>query len=262
MKYLWIVLLTILSLSSLSLTNTRTVPASTKAIDAPIRQPRVCSVFNGTAAMDMSECSSRQPAPEKKPATPLNVNYQKIAYDSKKNEWSLSAKVIQIKDASLIGGPGQVAEVEYLTGPCRECTTTNEHEGKLDKMWVVISFGGNKRPGQEVLYLSDKKLVPGEKILLSLSGPFVSQSGVDWNKCPWDDEYCHRARLADGNGPMAIDWGNVEINSTNELIWSGHGSRSSDFSWGVLCWKIKSLGPLTLFNTDLIFLKNYMARRQ
>src|SRR5258706_12459567 len=162
MKLTWIVLLTILSLSSLSLTNTRAVPAAMKAIDASMRQPRECGVFNGVAAMDMSECSSRQPAPEKKPAKPLNINYQKIAYDSKKNEWSLSAKVIQIKDASLIGGPGQVAEWEYLTGLCRECTTANEHEGKLAKMWIVISFGESDHFGDEILYLSDKKLVPGK----------------------------------------------------------------------------------------------------
>lgn len=245
MKRALILLLTILSLSSLSLTNTKAVPAATKAVGMPVRHPRVCGVFNGVTTTDMSECISRQPAPKKGPAKPININYQKLAYDKKKNEWSLSATLIQIKDAYLPGGPGQVALVEYLTGPCRKCTTTTEHASKLDKMWIVISFGENKHSGDAILYLSNEKLFPGEKILLSLSGSYVSESGVNWDKCPIDDEYCHRARLADGNGPTAIDWDNVEINSTNELIWSGHGSSSdsssSFFGWGVLCWKITVL---------------------
>ena len=221
MRHALIVFLTIFSLSSQSLASIKAVPAATQAIDTPMRHP---------------------PTPEKKPAKPEKPFYQKLAYDSQKNEWSFTATIIQIKDAYLIGGHGQVALVEYLTGPCRGCTTTTGHDGKLDKMWVAVSFGESKYFDGS-FYLSDRKLVPGDKIRLSLSGPYVSKSGVNWYACPMDDEYCQWAGLADGNGPTAIDWDNVEINSTNELIWSGHGSSGSGsfFGGGVLCWKITVL---------------------
>lgn len=153
---------------------------------------------------------------------------QKLTFDPKKNEWSFSATILQFKDVIYTGAPSQIAMVQYL----------DRGDGIARQMWIVVSFGGNSWY-PDVFRFTDQKLNIGQKVLLTLSGPYVSKSGVNWDKCPLHDAFCHAARRAEGNGPIALDWNNVEIVPTNELIWSGH--RTASWWGGALCWKITVL---------------------
>lgn len=161
---------------------------------------------------------------------------QSLSFDPNKNQWTLPVTILQFKDVSYTGAPSQIALVAYLDGK----------ENVVRQMWIVVSFGGN-RWYPEVFHFADQKLNIGQKVLLTLSGTYVSKSGVNWDQCPSNDAFCHAARRAEGNGPIALDWNNVEIVPTNELIWLGH--RTSSWWGGALCWKITILSDRISLNS-------------
>lgn len=185
-------------------------------------------------------CSLRQPVFHTHQDMPEKIAAQKdqsLSFDPKKNEWSLSATILQFKDVFYMSSPSQIAQVRYL----------DRRDGTALRMWIVVSFGGNSWY-PDVFHFASQKLNIGQKVLLTLSGPYVSKSGVNWDKCPLDDAFCHAARRAEGNGPIALDWNNVEIVPTNELIWLGH--RTSSWWGGALCWKITILSDRISLNSS------------
>lgn len=168
------------------------------------------------------------PTETPEPSTPENVEVGPygLHYDKSLRQWSLYATVLQVKRVSVWGEPGQGAQIEYtLDGRDRRTG------------WAVVSVDYyQERYGYD---LANGDVRPGSSLLLSISGPYVSEKGVDWDLCPWEDDYCRLARFVEGGYPRSVDYDNLEMSPTNTLIRSGF--IESHWSWGMLCWKIQVL---------------------
>jgi hypothetical protein len=144
-------------------------------------------------------------------------------FDESDQSWAFSAKVVELKDVSIYGKPGTIAQVEYL------------REGKIRYAWAVIqiedySFGSNAGP-----------LTEDQQIILQTAGPHVSIYGVNWEACSADDVYCKYARFIEGGFPMSEDYNGLAICPSNRLIYSGDAS--SDWINGLLAWRITRTSP-------------------
>jgi hypothetical protein len=126
---------------------------------------------------------------------------------------------MQLKDVSIYGKPGMIAQVEYL------------REGERRYAWAVIQI-------DDYHFSRDiGELTEGQEIILQTAGPHVSPYGVNWEACPPDDIYCGYARFIEGGFPTSEDYNGLTLCPSNMLIYSGDGS--SDWINGMLAWKIK-----------------------
>jgi hypothetical protein len=140
-------------------------------------------------------------------------------FNESDQSWTFSAKVLQIKDVSIYGKPGTIAQIEYST------------EGETRNAWAVVQI-------DDYHFTTNSGTVnDGQEILLKTSGPHVSSKGVDWEACSPDDVYCRYAGFVEGGFPTSDDYNGLTVCPSNRLIYSGDGS--SDWINGMLAWKIK-----------------------
>ena len=140
-------------------------------------------------------------------------------YSESTHSWTLSAKVIQIKDVSIYGRPGSIAKIEYM------------NNGKPKQAWVAIKI-------DDFSFIDNTStIIEGDKIILQISGKYVSSKGVDWKACPKNDLYCQHASFIEGGFPPSEDFGGLTISPSNMLIYWG-SVESGDWVNGILAWKI------------------------
>jgi hypothetical protein len=151
--------------------------------------------------------------------SPLEKTATAARYNESTHSWTLSAKVLQIKDVSIYGRPGSIAKIEYI------------NNGKPKQAWAAIKI--------EDYSFSDSTsaLIEGDKITLQLFGKYVSSRGVDWKDCPKNDLYCQNASFIEGGFPTSEDFNGLAISPSNMLIYRG-SAEGSDWVNGILAWKI------------------------
>jgi hypothetical protein len=142
------------------------------------------------------------------------------SYSESTRTWTLSARVLQVKEVSIYGRPGSIAQIEY------------GKDGKPQQTWVAIrmddySFSDSHLP-----------ITGGSEIVLQVSGSYVSSKGVDWAACPGSDLYCQNASFIEGGFPVSEDFGGLTVSPSNMLIHRG-SVPTGDWVNGILAWKIR-----------------------
>jgi len=94
----------------------------------------------------------------------------------------LYATILQLKNTSVYGRPGEMAQIE--------CSLDGEGSRHA---WIVVriddySFGDD----------TGAVVDGGQNIQLYVSGVHVSPNGVDWGRCPKSDTCCMLAGFVDG----------------------------------------------------------------
>jgi hypothetical protein len=151
--------------------------------------------------------------------SPFEKTATAARYSESAHSWTLSAKVLQVKDVSIYGRPGSIAKIEYI------------NNGKPKQAWAAIKI--------EDYYFTDSTsaLIEGDKITLQVSGKYVSSKGVDWKDCPKNDLYCQNASFIEGGFPTSEDFNGLTISPSNMLIYWGSVEGGAWVN-GVLAWKI------------------------
>lgn len=143
-----------------------------------------------------------------------------VNYSESDNSWSLSARVLEIKDVSIYGQPGLIARIEYV------------YRGDLREAWAVLKMDNYSFSN------STGDIAVSDRIILRVSGDYVSSKGVNWSACPASDEFCQHASFVEGGFPTSEDYGGLTISPSNTLIYSG--SVDDDWINGMLAWRIIS----------------------
>lgn len=140
-------------------------------------------------------------------------------YDMQDRSWTFSARVIQLKDASIYSIPGRLARIQYL------------RDGKTQRAWAVLAV--------DDYWFTKDSFIPtvGQEIQLKISGDFVSRYGVDLDKCSSDDEYCQYASFVEGGFQTSVDHNGMTLSPSNMLIYSG--LMPDDWIHGMLAWRIR-----------------------
>jgi hypothetical protein len=149
---------------------------------------------------------------------PLPVSSLAASYSESDQSWTLFAKVVQLRDASIYGKPGTIAQVEYL------------RDGQPEYAWTVIRID-DYYFGEELGAITE-----GQEIMLEVSGDDVSHQGVNWDACTHDDLYCEYAGFIEGGFPISEDYNGLTVCPSNVLIYSGYAP--DDWINGMLAWKI------------------------
>jgi hypothetical protein len=145
----------------------------------------------------------------------LPANLRQLSYDPDRREWSFGGIVTDVRQAILLGQPGQVARVQ----------------GADFAVWVALKV--------QRLQLADAAIRRGDQVLVSISGPHVLMNEVDWSQCANINpagmssfEYCSLGATLD-NGLTNLDTG-YKLSPSNELI----RERRTAKRWqaGVLYW--------------------------
>ena len=140
-------------------------------------------------------------------------------YSDSTHSWTLSAKVLQIKDVSIYGRPGSIAKIEYI------------NNGRPKQAWAAIKI-------EDYSFIDNTStIIEGDKIILQISGKYVSSKGVDWKACPKNDLYCQNASFIEGGFPTSEDFSGLTISPSNMLIYWG-SVEGGDWINGILAWKI------------------------
>ena len=151
--------------------------------------------------------------------SPFEKTATAARYSESAHSWTLSAKVLQIKDVSIYGRPGSIAKIEYM------------NNGKPKQAWVAIKI-------YDYSFIDNTStIIEGDKITLQVSGKYVSSMGVDWKACPKNDLYCQNASFIEGGFPTSEDFGGLTISPSNMLIYWG-SVEADDWVNGILAWKI------------------------
>ena len=142
-----------------------------------------------------------------------------LKYYESEQTWVLQATVVQIKDVSIYGRPGTIAQIVY---------SLDGFEPRY--AWAVVKIDN--------YYFSDSadSIAIGKEISLKLSGEHVSSIGVDWDACAPDDEYCRQAGFIEGGFPFSEDYDGLTLCPSNTLIRSGGAAKDSIN--GMLAWRI------------------------
>lgn len=141
-------------------------------------------------------------------------------YSEEDRSWTLASRVVQIRDVSIYGRAGTIAGIEYM------------HNGIPKQTWAAVridsySFGDGSKP-----------ITVGDRVILQVSGPYVSSNGVDWTGCPPVDLYCQYAGFIEGGFPTSEDFNGLTISPSNMLIhWGSVGT--GDWVNGILAWRIR-----------------------
>jgi hypothetical protein len=146
-----------------------------------------------------------------------------LLYNTGENSWTLYATVLQLKNTSVYGRPGEIAQVGYSL----------DGEG-LRHAWIVVSIDDYSFSDETDVAAS---LYSGQSIQLHISGAYVSPNGVDWEKCPNNDTYCMNAGFIEGGFPQSEDYEGLTLCPSNTIIRSGFAP--DDWINGMLAWKIR-----------------------
>ncbi|HEX2996704.1 MAG TPA: hypothetical protein VHP14_17900 [Anaerolineales bacterium] len=191
-----------------------TVPIDTPLTETGAYAARQYFFATEVSRRNMHMESTGLPTEKSVPSTSTVARYNE--YD---RSWTFSAKVLQLKDVSIYGRPGTIAQIEYL------------RKEQPQYGWAVVKIGD--------FYFGEEanRIAPGQEIRLEVSGEYVSSKGVNWEVCPHDDKYCQRASFIEGFFPMSEDYNGLTICPSNELIYSGYAP--DDWINGMLAWKIE-----------------------
>jgi hypothetical protein len=144
-----------------------------------------------------------------------------LEYSKTTNTWILYGTVLQLKNTSIYGRPGEIARIAY---------SLDAESSRF--AWIVVkiddySFGD----------VAVEAINIGQKIVLYVSGAYVSSHGVDWEKCPNMDVYCMNAGFVEGGFPQSEDYDGLTLCPSNTMIRSGYAP--DDWINGMLAWKIR-----------------------
>ena len=67
---------------------------------------------------------------------------------------------------------------------------------------------------------------------------YISERGVDWEKCPKDDAYCMNASFVEGGFPMSENYDGLMLCPSNTIIRSGF--LPDDWINRMLAWKVRT----------------------
>lgn len=150
----------------------------------------------------------------------LPANLRQLSYDPDRREWSFGGIVTDVRRATLLGQPGQVARVQ----------------GTDFAVWVALKV--------QRLRLADTAIRRGDQVLVSISGPHVLLNEVDWSQCGSMNvtgvstfEYCAMGDVLD-DGLLNLETG-YKLSPSNELIRSGRAAQR--WQAGVLYWNTSLL---------------------
>lgn len=128
---------------------------------------------------------------------------QPLAYDPAKHEWSFTGKVLEVREVSLMGFSGQVAQVQ----------------SRFFDPWVVLRV--------DQVSLEATPVKTGQWVRVSISGPHVSKKSVDWTACVSEQrDYCFFGAVLD-SGLESPDT-DFPLTPSNELI---HFGRATPYWW-------------------------------
>ena len=151
----------------------------------------------------------------------MSENPYGLHYNPDEKSWTLYATVLQLKDTSVYGRPGEIAQIEYsLDGE------------KSRHAWIVVRIDDYS--------FSDGAggaIDNGQKIELYVLGAYVSPNGVDWEKCPRSDTYCINAGFIESGFPQSEDYDGLTLCPSNTIIRSGYAP--GDWINGMLALKFK-----------------------
>jgi hypothetical protein len=140
---------------------------------------------------------------------------QPLAYDPSKHEWSFTGRVLEVREVSLMGFPGQVAQVQ----------------SRFFDPWVVLQV--------DQVSLAEAPLKTGQWVRVSIAGAHVSKKAVDWTACASEQrDYCYFGAVLD-SGLESPDT-DFPLTPSNELI---HFGRATPYWWppAALYWNTASL---------------------
>jgi len=140
---------------------------------------------------------------------------QPLAYDHAKHEWSFTGRVLEVREVSLMGFPGQVAQVQ----------------SRFFDPWVVLKV--------DQVSLAEAPLKTGQWVRVSIAGAHVSKKAVDWTACASEQrDYCYFGAVLD-SGLESPDT-DFPLTPSNELI---HFGRATPYWWppAALYWNTASL---------------------
>ncbi len=141
-----------------------------------------------------------------------------LAYNPDKNTWTLYATVLRLRNTSIFGRPGEIAQIEYSL------------DGESSRFaWIVVRIDNYSFGDDAVINI-------GQNILLYVSGTYVSPYGVDWENCPRNDKYCMNAGFIEGGFPQSEDYDGLTLCPSNTIVRSGYAP--DDWINGMLAWKI------------------------
>ncbi len=149
---------------------------------------------------------------------------QPLAYDPVKQEWSFTGRVLDVREVSLMGFPGQVAQVQ----------------SRFFNPWVVLQV--------DQVSLTEAPLKTGQWVRVSIAGTHVSKKAVDWSACASDlTGYCYFGAVLD-SGLKSPDT-DFPLTPSNELI---HFGRAASHWWppAALYWNTASLEKSSQANPD------------
>ena len=146
-----------------------------------------------------------------------------LHYNTGENTWTLFATVLRLKNTSVYGRPGEIAQIEYSLDGERSSFA-----------WIVVTIDNYS-------FSDDSNTVAaihnGQSIQMYVSGAYVSPNGVDWEKCPNNDTYCMNAGFIEGGFPRSEDYDGLTLCPSNTIIRSGYAP--DDWINGMLVWKIR-----------------------
>ena len=140
---------------------------------------------------------------------------QPLIYDPAKHEWSFTGRVLEVREVSLMGFPGQVAQVQ----------------SRFFAPWVVLQV--------DQVSLAEAPLKTGQWVRVSIAGAHVSKKAVDWTACASEHrDYCYFGAVLD-SGLESPDT-DFPLTPSNELI---HFGRATPYWWppAALYWNTASL---------------------
>ncbi len=144
-----------------------------------------------------------------------------LHYNTDENSWTLYATILQLKNTSVYGRPGEIAQIEYsLDGE------------KPRYAWIVVKIDDYSFSDGTSAIIDN-----GQSIQLYVSGAHVSPKGVDWEKCPKNDTYCRNAGFIEGGFPQSEDYDGLTLCPSNTIIRSGYAP--DDWINGMLAWKVR-----------------------
>lgn len=163
--------------------------------------------------------------PDEVRSTEVSEKLYGLHYNADENSWTLYATILQLKNTSVYGRPGEIAQIEYSL-----------EEERSRYAWIVVRV-------DDYSFVEDTNAVTaihsGQNIQLYVSGTYVSPNGVDWEKCPNNDTYCMNAGFIEGGFPRSEDYDGLTLCPSNTMVHSGFAP--DDWINGMLAWKIRKI---------------------
>ena len=145
-----------------------------------------------------------------------------VKFDQTSRTWSLNGIVTEVAKINAWGSPASAALIGF--------TTDSEN---VQWIWDVIRVQGYSHANS-----GDYIIEPGERIILFITGNYVSHKGIDYNDCQAQaDDYCSLLLFVEGGYPSSPDYDGLVVSPGNTLIRDGIG----DAQWwtGMLSWNIQ-----------------------